>query len=82
MSLPVEFENYVQEKVASGQFATPDAFVAEAVRLYRELEERHAKLRGDVEHAMEQFERGESEMLDVSAVKEKARRLREQTSGH
>ena len=36
--LPADLEQYVEERVAAGAFASRDALVLEAVRLYREIE--------------------------------------------
>ncbi len=69
--LSPDLEQYVQQKVASGQFASSDEFALEAMRLYRELEERHELLRTDVQAALRQSEEGLSEPLDMDAVKEK-----------
>ena len=67
--LSPDLEQYVQHKVASGQFASPEEFAREAMRLYRELESRHESLKGDVQAALEQAEKGQSEPLDVDSIK-------------
>ena len=56
---PPELSQYVQQKVASGEFQSEDDFIAEATRLYRELEARHDRLRRDVDHAIQQIDRGQ-----------------------
>ncbi len=67
--LSPDLEQYVQQKVASGQFASSEEFAVEAMRLYRELEDRHASLKADVQVALEQSARGESAPLDMDAIK-------------
>lgn len=67
--LSPDLEQYVQQKIASGQFASPEEFAMEAMRLYRELENRHESLRGDVQAAIDQSEQGQSEPLDMDSIK-------------
>ena len=67
--LSPDLEQYVQQKVASGQFASSEEFAVEAMRLYRELEHRHESLKADVQVALEQAEKGQSEPLDVDSIK-------------
>ncbi len=62
-------EQYVQEKVASGQFSSPEEFAREAMRLYRDLEARHESLKTDVQAAIEESEAGKSEPLDMDSIK-------------
>lgn len=57
--IPAELEEYIQRKVASGEFESTDQFISEAMRLYREMESRHDQLRKDVQHGIDQIERGE-----------------------
>jgi antitoxin ParD1/3/4 len=37
--LPADLEQFVQAKVHSGRFASPEAVIAEAVRIFRQQEE-------------------------------------------
>jgi len=67
--LSPDLEQYVQQQVASGRFASPEEFALEAMRLYRELETRHEALKGDIDAAIEQSEKGQSEPLDVDCIK-------------
>ena len=69
-SLPVDLEQYVGGKVASGAFASREEFLVEAVRVYRELDARHELLKADVRAAVDQADRGMSEPLDVEAIKQ------------
>jgi putative addiction module CopG family antidote len=66
--LPADLEQYVEEKVAAGVFASRDALVLEAVRLYRELESRHELLKADIQAAFNQSDRGMSAPLDMEAI--------------
>ena len=64
-----DLEQYVQQKVASGRFASREEFALEAMRVYRELEASHESLKGDIQAAIEQSEKGKSELLDLDAIK-------------
>lgn len=68
--LPTELEQYVDEKIAAGAFASRDAFVVEAVRMYREFEFRHELLRTDIRAAIEEAERGMTAPLDIEAIRQ------------
>ena len=70
-SLSPDLAEYIHQKVASGQFASPDEFTAEAVRLYREMEERHELLKADVQAALKQSEEGLVEPHDMDTIKQK-----------
>ena len=59
VEIPPERQQYLQEKVARGEFESEAEFVSEAMKLYRDLEERHERLRSDVRHAIGQMDRGE-----------------------
>lgn len=67
--LPPDLETYVRQKVDSGAFSSEKEFAAAAVRLYRDLETRHELLRADVQAALDESQRGESEPLDMETIK-------------
>ena len=69
-SYPPDLEEYVQRKVRSGEFASRDDFTAEAVRFYRELEERHQRLKADIAVALDEVQRGEDEPFDIESIKQ------------
>ncbi len=76
-----DIDQYVQAKIASGEFASREEFAHEAFRVYRELEARHAELRAVVAQRIAQAEGGQVGPLDVAAVKsEGRRRLGQQSS--
>lgn len=66
--MPADLEQYVDERVAAGAFASRDALILEAVRLYRELELRHDLLKADIQTAIEQSHEGMSAPLDIEAI--------------
>lgn len=72
-SYPPDLEAYVAQKVESGEFSSRDDFAVEAVRLYRELERRHAVLKADVTRAIDEARQGLAEPLDLEAIQEALR---------
>ncbi len=69
--LSPELEQYIEEKLASGDFATREELLAKALQVYRELEEDDddSDLRELVAERLAQAERGEVMPLDMEAVK-------------
>jgi putative addiction module CopG family antidote len=68
-TFPPDIEAYVQQKISAGQFGSRDELAAEAVRVYRDLETRHAQLKSDVQAAIDEADRGLAEPLDIEAIK-------------
>ena len=79
-TLPPDVQQFVDQAVARGEYDSPDACIAAALRAFRELTQRHGELRSDIQHAIEQSNRGESLPLDMQAVKAEARRRYSQRS--
>jgi antitoxin ParD1/3/4 len=69
LSLTPELRRYVEEKVQSGQYASADALVIEAVRHLKNYEERLASLRRDIQLGIDQLDRGEGEPWDMEETK-------------
>jgi putative addiction module CopG family antidote len=67
--LTAELERYVEGKVAVGDFLSRDALVLEAVRLYRDLEQRRNRLKADIQAAVNESEEGLSEPLDLESIR-------------
>lgn len=68
-SYPPDLEHYVEQKIQSGEFSSRDDFAAEAVRLYRQIEERHRRLKADIDMAQQQVAQGATAPLDLDALK-------------
>ena len=66
---PPDLEAYVQQKIDSGEFRSRDELAVEAVRLYREIEIKHAQLKADIQAALDEADRGLSKPLDIEAIK-------------
>jgi putative addiction module CopG family antidote len=64
-----DIESYVQQKIATGQFGSREELAAEAIRIYRDLETKHAQLKSDVQAAIDEADQGLSEPLDMDSIK-------------
>ena len=74
VTLDPDLESFINAKIQKGEFESPDAFLTEAIRIYRELEERHVTLKADVQQSLAQANRGDVHPLDTEATKAEARR--------
>lgn len=72
LSLPPEIRSYVRREVSKGEFNSEKDLMVEAVKVLRELRRRHARLRADIQSAIEQADRGQTARLDMNAIKRKA----------
>lgn len=74
ISLTPQLDNYVAQKVASGDYNNASEVIREALRLLKERDLiREAKLR-DLRAAFEEgMNSGEAELLDMTEIKRKAR---------
>ncbi|MGD9720249.1 MAG: type II toxin-antitoxin system ParD family antitoxin [Pirellulales bacterium] len=64
-----DLETFVQQKIASGEFASREELAMEALRIYRDIEQRRAQLKSDIQVAMEEADQGLCEPLDIEAIK-------------
>ena len=81
VSLTPQLESFVRSKVEAGRYSSSSEVVREALRLLEQFdsvqEAKLAALRGDVQHAIDQVERGETAEFDVEEIKREGRaRLR------
>ena len=71
VTIPKDLEAYIQSQVASGQCESEQALIAQAIRVYRELHEKHAELQRSVQEGFDQIERGEYiELKDESEIRQ------------
>lgn len=79
ITLRPELEQFIAEKVQSGQFGTPSDIVNVALEVYRAQEqadaEKHEALRRDIQHAIDQMDRGEGTEWDPEEIRAEGRRL-------
>jgi antitoxin ParD1/3/4 len=67
--LPADLEQFVEQELASGKYASRDELVTEAVRLLRERERRLEELRQEVLPALERLDRGEYTEYDDGSLR-------------
>lgn len=73
---PSDIEQYVQEKIATGEFDSREHFASEAIRLYREIErEFYAGLREEVQERLREVREGKVAPLDMEEIIAKGKRL-------
>lgn len=71
-----DIEQYVQEKITSGDFDSREQFALEAIRLYREIErEFYAGLRTEVQKREQEMRDGKVAPLDMEAIIAKGKGL-------
>ena len=81
VSLTPEQQRFVEQKLKDGGFASASEVVGNALAIWKSQEELTSQdldeLRAQIQVGLEQSRRGESAPLDMEAVREKVRRLRE-----
>lgn len=64
-----ELQAYVNSKISGGTFGSETEFVSEAVRLYRDVEQRHLQLKQQIADRIAEADQQESQPLDIAAIK-------------
>ena len=78
---PPDIEQFVQETLQTGEYASEDDVVFAAVRALREIKLKHQSLRNDVQFAIDELERGQGERWDLGELKaELARELESESA--
>ena len=65
----ISLQDYVNQKVSSGQFQSPEEFATEAIRVYREIESDHEQLVKEVQNRIAQADSGDALPLDIDSIK-------------
>ena len=63
-----DIQQYIEKKLASGEFQTAEEFAAEAIRVYRELETGYADLSAELHRRVERADAGDFAPLDIEAI--------------
>ena len=74
VEIPPDVRQYVEDQVAAGAYANEREVIADALRVLRELRERHESLRADIQTAIAQSRNRESRPLDAAEIKAEGRR--------
>jgi putative addiction module CopG family antidote len=69
VSIPSELRPFIEQELASGKFRNETELVTAAIELYREMQSRHAELKGQVQRSLEQADRGDVAPLDMGGIK-------------
>ncbi len=67
-ALPPDIDQYVQDKITNGEFASREEFVVKAARLYRDMDERHRRLKAEIQIGIDQADAGEVEDMDMENI--------------
>ena len=73
VTIPAEFEVFVERAVASGRYRSEEEVFANTLRLLSERERRWQALRDDIQTGLDDIERGDMALLDVGDIKQRGR---------
>ena len=68
-TLPPDARQFVENAIASGEYRSESEVLAAAVRVLRELTERHETLRRDIQQAIVSLDRGKGTPLNMNEIK-------------
>jgi putative addiction module CopG family antidote len=68
-TLPPDVRQFVDDAIASGEYHSEDEVLVSAVRVLRELTERHEALRRDIQQAVASLDRGQGTPLQMDEIK-------------
>lgn len=69
MTYPPDLQRFVDGALASGEYRSEEDLVVSAMRVLQELSARHDQLRRDIAEGLAQADRGQSQPLDMAAIK-------------
>jgi Arc/MetJ-type ribon-helix-helix transcriptional regulator len=67
-AFPPDLEAYVQQKIAEGRFQSREEFALAAANAYREVDEKRAQLKADIQAALDEVREGRCAPLDIEAI--------------
>jgi len=67
--LPTDVQDFVKQALATGDYASEEEVLVAGVRALRELTQRHAALRADIQIGIDELDRGEGTSWDGDAIK-------------
>ncbi len=65
---PPEILKFIEEEMASGHYEDESALVTEALEVFRELKQRHAELKQQIQQSLEAEREGRVMPLDIDAI--------------
>lgn len=69
-SYPPDVQQFMQEKLDSGEYGSEGDLLADAVRVLRVVGKHHSQLREDIHAGLEELDEGKGEPWDVDSMKE------------
>ncbi|MEQ8822545.1 MAG: type II toxin-antitoxin system ParD family antitoxin [Sumerlaeia bacterium] len=70
VTLDPEYEKFVREQLASGQYESPEAVMREALEALRRMKEREAEwIREQLRPAIDDFREGRTRPFDIERIK-------------
>ncbi len=69
VQLPIDLADFVRGKVESGEYASEQDLLINAVHVLRELNRKHEQLRRDIQIGIDQLNSGEGRPLDIDRIK-------------
>ena len=57
-SLPSDIAQFIEQEIASGRYRSEDELVLDAVKVLRELKERHRRLCDDIQQGLRELDEG------------------------
>jgi antitoxin ParD1/3/4 len=70
MTVPPEFEPFVRQQLAEGDYQSVEDVVGDGLRVLRELKRRAEEFRRDVQLGVDQLDRGEGLSLDREGLRQ------------
>jgi antitoxin ParD1/3/4 len=67
--VPPEFQQFVDQQIASGQYQTAGEVVSDGLRLLQAREKRLQELRAEIQPAIEELDRGETFDVDQQGLR-------------
>jgi len=66
---PSDIRQFVLHAIETGEYASEDAVVVDAIRALRELRQRQESLRDDVREAIAEIDQGQGEPWNIDEIK-------------
>lgn len=65
---PPEILKFIEEEMASGHYEDESALITEALEVFRELKQRHAELKQQIQQSLAAEREGRVMPLDIDAI--------------
>lgn len=66
-SVPSDIAQFIEQEIASGRYRSEDELVLDAVKVLRELKERHRRLSDDIQQGIRELDEGHGIELEGDA---------------